>query len=105
MKKIMLLMVILVLSICFVGCESKTAVSSKAIDCRYTEAYTEIVTEYEHKYSWIKGDFVLVPNTHSEHRPAKYEILYLISYDDGTTDEQWKEVDKATYMSFKGGAE
>ena len=104
MKRIILLAVLIVLSLSVVGCGIfKTETTRQAIDCRYTEPYTEVVTEYEHKHSLLKGEFVLVPNIHSVTRPAKYEILYLISYDDGSTAEQWREVDYAAYEAFKGG--
>lgn len=99
MKKILLLVVLVVMVIGIAGC-GKTELSREPIDSRYTEPYSEIVTDYEHKYSVFQGKFVLVPNTRSVRHPGKYEILYSISYDDGTTSEVWEEVDYTTYQVF-----
>jgi hypothetical protein len=105
MKKIICILLVAIISLFVSGCNIKTETGRKAMDCRYTAPYSEVVTDYQHKYSVLKGEFVLVPNIHTVTRPARYEILYLVSYDDGTTAEQWKEVDEATYISFKRGAE
>ncbi|MBQ9975851.1 MAG: hypothetical protein IJP16_05010 [Clostridia bacterium] len=91
---------ILLMLLC--SCKLPEEVERTAIDCRYTEAHTEVVTDYKHKYSWYHGDFMLVPDTHTEYRPEKYEILYLVKYDDGSSREEWKQVDRNTYLSFGG---
>lgn len=92
---------IIVISLC--SCGFPKEIERTAIDCRYTEAHTELVTEYEHVFSWWTGDFVLVPNTHTKVCPEKYELLYVIKYDDGTSYEKWAEVSRSEYVAFKGG--
>lgn len=97
-KNLMILSLMVVLCAC--GSLTKSEVKKTAIDSRYKAAYTEVVTDYQHKYSWYHGDFKLVPNVHSVTHPESYEILYLIEYDDGTTEEQWREVEYPTYSAF-----
>ena len=96
-----ILCMIIVVSLC--SCALPQEIKRTAIDCRYTEQHTELVTEYEHVFSWWKGDFVLVPNTHTKVVPDKYELLYMIEYDDGTSCEKWEEVSQSEYIAFKGG--
>lgn len=86
--------------LCACGSLTKSVVKKTAIDSRYKAAYTEVVTDYQHKYSWYHGDFKLVPNVHSVTHPESYEILYLIEYDDGTTCEQWQAVEHSIYSAF-----
>ena len=106
MKKTISIITIIILFAIIAGCGTvKTEVARKVVDCRYTPPRSEVTTTYEHKYSWYKGDFILVPNVHTVHKPEKYEFLYSISYDDGSTAEVWQEVEKSEYMSFMGGAE
>lgn len=102
MKKILSLLISIALMLTLCSCEPVEEIGRTPIDCRYTAAYTEVVTDYKHEYSWWKGDFVLVPDTHTKLHPEKYEILYSITYDDGSSREVWKEVDRSTYVSFKG---
>ncbi len=106
MKKIIAILTVLCLLVALCGCiEVREETGRKAIDCRYTESYNDVVTDYQHKYSFLKGGFVLMPNVHTVTRPEKYEVLYQISYNNGTTEERWETVDKETYVSFKGGVQ
>lgn len=57
----------------------------------------ETVTDYEYKYNFWTGDFVLVPNIHTETVPEKYEVLYFVTYDNGDTSHCWEAVNKAEY--------
>ncbi len=103
MKKIIVLIVCLFIALSVISCEGKKEVNKVAIDYRYTPSRTEIVTDYQYAYSWWHGDFKLVPNTHSKTIPEKYEVLYFITYNDGTKAEQWQAVDYTTYTKLKGG--
>ena len=104
MKKILVILLIMVLALGLCSCyEEAVEVERTAIDCRYTAARSEVVTSYKHKYSWWQEKFVLVPDVHTKSYPEKYEILYLISYDNGDTRELWLEVSQSEYLAFKGG--
>lgn len=103
MKRVVSLIFCIVLVVSLCSCGFPEEVERTAIDCRYTEAHTELVTEYKHVFSLWKGDFVLVPDTHTKFFPDKYELLYIVKYDDGTSCEKWEEVSQNEYISFKGG--
>lgn len=76
-------------------------------------ATLKTVTDYEYKYNFWTGDFVLVPNVHTETVPEKYEVLYFVTYDNGDTSHCWEAVNKAEYdaavafleMQTKGGGQ
>lgn len=91
---------IFVILFCFsvlTGCEQKEEVSRDVIDCRYTAAHDELVTTYTYIYS---GEiFVPIPQTDTVHCDEKYEILYRVTYDDGTTADKWESVTKAEYRN------
>ena len=104
MKKAVLTIMIIALIIFSSACAGgRNEIGREPIDCRYTEPYSEVVTDYEYKYSILHGEFKYVPNTHSITHPGKYEILYLIKYDNNTALKQWEEVDRSTYEAYKGG--
>ena len=79
------------------ACAQKTEVSREAIDRRYTAAYDSVETEYKHTYDVWKGEFVLVPYVQTVHHDAEYEILYRITYDDGSTTTRWEYVGEVEY--------
>ena len=54
-----------------------------------------------HKYDMWKGEFVMVPEIHTVHHNAKYQILYRITYDNGSTNERWVDVGEAAYNAFE----
>ena len=58
---------------------------------------TEVETEYKYTYDVWKGDFVLVPYVQTVHHDAEYEILYRITYDDGSTTTRWEYVGEVEY--------
>lgn len=68
------------------------------VDKRFTAAHSEIES-----YMMIipngNGGMQLVPMVHTVRKPERYEILYQIEYDDGTTIERWETVDRQTYES------
>lgn len=79
------------------ACTQKTEVSCEAIDRIYTAAYDSVETEYKYTYDVWKGDFVLVPYVQTVHHDAEYEILYRITYDDGSTTTRWEYVGEVEY--------
>ena len=111
-QKTAIFLVLLFLIFSLVGCAGEKDIKEKSpIDTRYTPQSQEIVTDYEYKYNFLLGEFVLVPNTHTETIPEKYEVCYLVVYIDDSTIESWETVDKAEYdravqtISAKGGGQ
>ena len=100
MKKIISVISIIALVISLTACY-RTEVSKEPIDYRYTEQSQAIKTEYKHKYSFLKGEFVMIPEVKTVTVPEKYEIKYRITYDDGSTSEEWREVGKLVYDNEK----
>ena len=101
MKKIISLIIAAIFLITLVACEKKLEASRDVIDCCYTPAHEEVVTEYEYKYDAWKGEYRLMPNTHTKKYNEKYELLYKITYDDGSSEEKWQEVTEKEYSEFK----
>lgn len=97
LKRIATLLIIIVVALSFAGCTDKEIESKTPLDVRYTPQHQETVTDYEYKYNFWTGDFVLVPNIHTETIPDKYEVQYIVTYTNGDTDTQWEEVGKAEY--------
>lgn len=111
MKKIFAMVMAILLAVSFTACaeaETLTEVSREIIDTRYTEAYNGVETEYEYKYDWWKGDFVLVPVMKTVHYNEKYEIQYRITYDNGSEETKWCVCTEAEYkqaVAELGGAD
>lgn len=102
MKRI--IAVILISLFLIVGCSCGfDEVERTPVDCRYTAAYSGVKTNYAHEYDWWRGDFVLVPKVETVNYPEKYEIQYVVTYEDGTTNKVWQTVSKEEYMTFKEG--
>ena len=99
-KLIALIAAVLILLALLCGCHGKE-MRSEPIDCRYTAAYNDVETTYDYKYDIVAGDFRLMPDTHTVHHDEQYEILYRITYEDGTTGESWLTVSRQTYQSFE----
>lgn len=99
MKKLIaiILLSIMVATICAACAEPITEVSREPINARHTEAYEGIETEYEYQYDWWKGDFVLMPVMKTVRYPAKWEIQYRITYDNGETETEWCECTEEEY--------
>lgn len=98
MKKIIAVLLVIILStFTFCGCEAPTEIDREAIEAKYTEAYDNVETDYDYQYNWYTGEFVLLPNTRTVHHDEKYEIKYKITYDDESVKYEWKTVDKETY--------
>lgn len=107
MKKVLSLICAVIITVLivvfFAACtEEKEIINKTPIDCRYTPASQELVTDYEYKYNWWTGDFELVPNIHTETLPERYEVYYKITYIDGEINYCWKEVSKNEYEKVLG---
>lgn len=100
MKKLLHLAAALVLmAVILTGCAVE--IKRTPIDCRYTEAYDSIDTEYEYQYDYLNGEYRYLPKVKNVHRPARYEILYIVYYDDGTCRNRWIEVSRHDYELFR----
>lgn len=97
MKKLFLFLMIVVLLLTVAGCAEE--VSRKPIDVRFTPAHEGVETNYVHKYSWYVGDFVMVPEIETVHYAEEYSICYEITYDDGSTRQQWQDCTYAEYIA------
>ena len=90
-------LLIIVVALFFTACTDKEIESKTPLDVRYTPQHQETVTDYEYKFNVWQGDFVLVPNIHTETIPDKYEVQYIVMYTNGDTVTRWEEVDKTEY--------
>ena len=81
----------------------KTEVSRTPIDSKYVEAHDEIVTDYEYKWVWFSRNNGLqyVPNTHSKHYDEEYQLLYEITYTDGSKTKSWETVSADEYKDYQ----
>ena len=103
MKKVIsiILLSVMIIAMCSGCAEPPVEVSREPIDVRYTEAYESIETDYQHQYSWLKGEFVLVPNVKTVRHEAKWEIQYRITYDNGTEETEWCKCTEVEYNKVK----
>lgn len=99
MKRFAAWILLAVLLLGLAGCAEE--ISREAIDRRYIAPYDGVETDYVYKYDMWKGEFVMVPEIRTVHHNAKYQILYRITYDNGSTDERWVDVGEATYNAFE----
>ncbi len=99
MKKIIAIILLAIMVVLCAGCA--TEVSREPIDVRYTEACDRIETFYQHKYDFWQDDFVLVPVVKTVHHEAKWEIRYLVTYDDGSKRTEWCECSEYEYNRAK----
>jgi len=95
------LVTILVISLLGACCEKPMAIDCEPVDVRYTEAFSQIETDYVYKFNVLKGEFQLVPNTHTVHHPEKWEILLVIFYSDNTESHKWRKCTEAEYLAVK----
>lgn len=98
-----LLAVVLLLSIVSCGYSALDEVRRTAIDRRYTAAYDSIETSYRYKYDFWGGDFVLVPDVKTVHHDEKYEVLYRITYKDGSERNSWETVGEKEWEAAGNG--
>lgn len=95
-KTITLVLLAVILLGCLTGC--KEEVSREPVDARYTEAHTGLMP---FTYCIPAGKTIVPVVTH---RPVyyaeKWEIQWLIHYDDGSSKVEWMECSKAKYEEF-----
>lgn len=98
MKKLIAILTVTILLICLVGCEEPpTVVSEKPIDTDFIAAHNTMETKYKYKYDWINGKYRLLPVYVEVSYPDTYKVQYEITYSDGSTETDWRKVDKPTY--------
>lgn len=97
LKKFFSISVIVILVVMLSGCKQKEIVEKIPIDKLYTEAHSEMETEYEYKYDILNGKFMYVPNLHTVKYPDKYEVQYKVTYNDGSEKIVWEEVVKQDF--------
>ena len=96
-KRIVAALAALVVIVGLVGCHTKTEVSGTPIDTRYTPASVMVKTDYVYRYDILNGKLALVPEMKQVAMPDKWEILWRITYDDGTCEDRWIGCTKAEY--------
>lgn len=99
-RRIMTALWLAVLITLLCGCGRKE-LTRRVVDCRYTEASERIETTYVYKYDFLGEGFRLMPKVSTVPVPEKYEVLYEITYDDGTVDQEWVEVEKAVFEEWR----
>ena len=98
MKKLIVFLTITILLLCLMGCtEPPTVVSEGPIDTDFVAAHSAMIMEYEYIWDWRNGEYKLLPVYKEVHYPDTYQVQYEITYSDGTTKTEWREVDKTTY--------
>jgi len=95
MKKTISILLIIVFCFSFASCKKRTEINRQAIDKRF-------IAEHYSDYVWfttiVSGkSVIMIPNYGKQYYPDSYEILYLITYDDGKQKEKWKTVTEAEY--------
>jgi hypothetical protein len=103
MKKILSIIIcaVFIAYILTACCEEPAIEKIAPTDTRYTPAYERVETEFVYRYNLFTDEFVLVPDTHTVHYDEKYEVKYNITYSNGSTNSEWREVDKDTYEDVK----
>ena len=97
-RAVVALTCILALILCSCALE-KVKVEEHVIDARYTESYIGVETTYNYEFDLFSSTDTLhkMPDMHSVVYPAKYEVQYRITYDDGSTKAEWREVERDIY--------
>ena len=96
MKRIWILVCLVAMLLALAGCEKATMTP---IGVRCIEAHSEVKTEYTHKFDFLSGGFVYVPEVRTVHIDEKYEVMYKLSWSDGheRVENFWREVTKEEY--------
>ncbi len=96
-----IIVVLLVMAICFtlVSCGQKIEVSRTAIDKRFTPAHTETEVKLDIAV-WLLTDIPYIRNE-AKYISDTYEIMYLISYDNGTVIKKWETVSEADFNKIR----
>ena len=97
MKRIISLTFFTIVLLALIGCTFPEEISRDPIDIRYTPAFSGVETTYTHKYSFLDDGFKLVPDVKTVYHAEKWEVQYLITYDNGGTEKIWREVSRFVY--------
>lgn len=103
MKKLIIFVLVAILATILLGAcgERPEVIDKEPVDVRHTEAYQGLVTTHVYKFNALKGEFQLVPDTHTVHYPERWEILWLFFYADNTKSQEWIECTEADYLAVK----
>ena len=93
--KISILVLILVCMLS--GCKAWEEDTRCVIDYRFTEFHEEERVAYKKEYNWVAEKWYDVPYTYIEYVPDKYELMWLITYQDGHTERKWEECTRFEY--------
>lgn len=103
MKKIISVLLAIVFCFSFVSCKHKTEISRKAIDKRFTAEHEE--TRVWNSVIPTGKSVIIIPYSQIVTVPDKYEVLYLITYDNGKQKQKWETITETEYNEiyiFKG---
>lgn len=95
MKKIISILLVIVFCFSFASCKKAAEIERKPIDKKFTAEHTETVVLFNTVFTG--KSFVITPIIVDKQVPDTYEILYLITYDDGKQKEKWETVTEAEY--------
>lgn len=90
-RRALALAALLAALIVLAGCTHKAVVCEEPLDVCFTPAHSEV------RYMWMLIGKNLIPVPHTYSYDARWDVLYLITYDDGSTSKQWRAVDQNTY--------
>lgn len=90
-RRVFALAALLVVLIVLAGCTHKNVVCKEPLDVRFTPAHTW------HTVVPVPMGKHIFPMPRTYYYGDQWEVLYLITYDDGSTSKQWREVDQNTY--------
>lgn len=101
MKKLIIFVLVTILVISLLGacCETHEVIDKEPIDVRYTEAHDQLVTSII-PISTGKT-IVMVPNYYTVHHDEKWEIKWLLIYDDESKTTKWLECSEEDYYIIK----
>ena len=103
MKNVICRMIMLiVMAACLCSCaEEAEEVERVPVDCRYTEAWSGVETRTEYEYNICEGEFVLIPKIETVNHPERYELLWEITYSDGSALQSWEQCTAKEYENFR----
>lgn len=94
--RVVLLSLVFMVLLSLVGCHKcGNEVSRIAVDCQYIESH------YTTYYTYIHSGKMTIPISHLRFHPDKWELKYLVTYEDGCKKEKWCEVSEEEYNTFK----
>lgn len=104
-KITLVILLIVAVFACLIGyCvkeNKKVETSREIINVQYIPQSADVETEYRYKFDFVKGNFTLVPEVKTVHKPERYQIQYRVAYDRGKPVDEWETVTKAEYEKAK----